>query len=150
METKKWHGTDKSTWGFGPWQDKETGLPCLIVRNRSGALCGYVGVERVHPWYAKEYSEKGPREMEVHGGLTFASKCTPPHPDFAEHRRICHIPSPGESDDIWWFGFDCAHAWDLSPGRTPPDFASGEDVYRNIEYVKIEVAELARQLRDIG
>jgi hypothetical protein len=30
------------------------GLPCLIVRNPFGALCGYVGVPEGHPWYYKD------------------------------------------------------------------------------------------------
>lgn len=50
----------------GPWQDEPdkaqwvdeaTNLDCLMVRNPMGALCGYVGVPREHPWYGKGYSE---------------------------------------------------------------------------------------------
>lgn len=51
---------DKSTWPRGPWDDEPdkvqwedaaTELPCLIVRNGLGALCGYVGVPEGHPWH---------------------------------------------------------------------------------------------------
>lgn len=67
MQTKEWTTTDKSDWGVGPWQsepdkrqwvDEETGLPCLIVRNPGGALCGYVGVSKGHPMFEKEYNER--------------------------------------------------------------------------------------------
>lgn len=49
MQTISYTTKDKSTWGDGPWQhepdkmqyeDPDTGLPCLIVRNAVGALCG--------------------------------------------------------------------------------------------------------------
>lgn len=42
------------------WIDADTGLDCLIVRNGlggKGALCGYVGVPKGHPWYGKDYSD---------------------------------------------------------------------------------------------
>ncbi|MGE5512362.1 MAG: hypothetical protein ACM31O_14035 [Bacteroidota bacterium] len=74
---------DKSDWGDGPWMsepdkrqwvDKATGLPCLIVRNSLGALCGYVGVSKSHPAYGKDYFDV---DVRVHGGLTFARQCAP-------------------------------------------------------------------------
>lgn len=63
---------------------------------------------------------------------------------------ICHLPAPGESDNVWWFGFDCAHCWDLSPkmnkyGLRPPILRE-EEVYRDIGYVTQQCVELARQL----
>jgi hypothetical protein len=39
------------------WIDEATGLDCLIVRNKMGSLCGYVGVASDHPWHGKAYSE---------------------------------------------------------------------------------------------
>src|SRR5215510_304522 len=30
-------------------------------------------------------------------------------------RHICHTPSPGEPDNVWWLGFDCCHLGDLYP-----------------------------------
>jgi hypothetical protein len=76
---------DKSDWKRGPWndepdkiqwQDEATGLPCLIVRGPSGALCGYVGVAPDHPWHGKGYDELHEvADIEVHWGLTFAHGC---------------------------------------------------------------------------
>jgi len=60
----------------------------------------------------------------------------------AQSEFICHIPEPGTSDDIWWFGFDCAHAGDGSPLQ---DYLRGE--YRDIEYVKENIKSLAKQLK---
>lgn len=60
---------DKGSWGPGPWRDEIdkaqwvdelTGLDCLIVRNRMGGLCGYVGVPESHPLHGVEYSQESP------------------------------------------------------------------------------------------
>jgi hypothetical protein len=150
MQTKQWSTVDKSGWGEGPWQDEcdkkqwqdeATGLPCLIVRNHSGALCGYVGVTEAHPWYGKSYSDLN---VAVHGGLTFADACQPGDADSS----ICHVPDAGEPDNVWWFGFDCAHYRDASPSRNArdPHFVDHSEVYRDIEYVQAQVTNLARQI----
>lgn len=200
MQTLEYRTVDKSEWGPGPWQDEPdkkqwrdaaTGLPCLIVRGPSGSLCGYVGVEATHAYYGKEYDDV---PVEVHWGLTFASKCAP-HPtreiwekwragvyagreeakrypigdaarrlkdraveleDFDAYVRwataahICHLPEPGESDDVWWLGFDCAHSGDLSPAHqrffSERGLGGRDEVYRDITFVEAETARLAAQL----
>lgn len=144
---------DRTRWGSGPWDgepdkiqfvDKATRYPCLIVRNRMGALCGYVGVSEGHPAFRKDY---GDVDVEVHGGLTFASMCS----DGDERESICHIPSKGEPDHVWWLGFDCLHVLDQAPSYTV--FGNWKNVdgsaYRNIGYVKREIASLAKQLKEI-
>jgi hypothetical protein len=52
---------------------------------------------------------------------------------------------------VWWFGFDCHHAWDLAPGM-PANFLIdfGDAVYRTLEYVTNETNCLASQLKDLG
>jgi hypothetical protein len=66
MKTIAYRTIDKSSWPRGAWddepdkkqwQDTATGLPCLIVRNGVGALCGYVGVPRWHPWHGRQYGD---------------------------------------------------------------------------------------------
>lgn len=152
MQTIEYHTIDKSTWGDGPWQnepdkvqypDPETGMPCLIVRGPQGALCGYVGVPEGHPYYKKDGYD---HDVNVHGGITFTGLC---RPGADESHGICHAPGLGEPDNVWWLGFDCAHAWDIAPGmdakyRLP---RSHEDVYRTINYVKAQIASLAKQLK---
>jgi hypothetical protein len=165
MQTREWRTADKSEWGAGPWQDEPdklqwvdeaTGLPCLIKRNTqvTGALCGYVGVSEGHPDFGKGYDDV---EVEVHGGLTFADFCHKSD-DGRDEERICHVPDPGEPDHVWWLGFDCSHAGDLSPAmdarlrRSPlgpmPMPAGWEDVYRPLDYVKGHVTALAAQLHE--
>lgn len=69
MKTIEYRTIDKSAWPRGEWdaepdkvqwQDEATGLPCLIVRNSGGALCGYVGLSEGHPLYGKSYSTRVP------------------------------------------------------------------------------------------
>jgi hypothetical protein len=158
MENIEYRTIDKSEWDRGPWDaepdkvqftDEATGMPCLAVRNpEMGFWCGYVGVSEGHPAFGKGYDDVS---AEVHGGLTFADTCQPSETD---SRGICHIPAAGEPDHVWWLGFDCAHAWDISPGRSayerrhnlPEIGASWDSSYRTLAYVKRECANLARQL----
>jgi hypothetical protein len=154
---REYRTMDKTGWGDGPWNDEAdklqwvdeaTGLDCLIVRNHSGALCGYVGVSPSHPLHGKRYDDA---DVEVHGGLTFADRCDD---DAPEDRGICHVPAPGRPKDVWWFGFDCHHFMDFGPGMAareaalgmPPIPSSLGESYKTIGYVQRECARLAEQL----
>lgn len=169
------HTVDRTGWPAGPWdgepdklewRDEATGRPCLIVRNPRGALCGYVGVDAAHPWHGVGYSACAQKpacsedayycdhtptaRVSVHGGLTYSDAC---------HGSICHVPAPGEADDVWWFGFDCLHHMDLAPGNeadgwnrmigTPTGDLGGGTAYRDVAYVKAEVAKLAQQIHEV-
>lgn len=59
---------------------------------------------------------------------------------------ICHIPAAGEPDDVWWFGFDCAHSGDHSPAYDKDYGLHPDSTYRTLEYVQAECRDLARQL----
>lgn len=152
MQTLEYHSQDKSQWPEGPWKhepdkvqwrDGATGLPCLIVRGPVGALCGYVGVSRDHPFYGLNYDNEA-IAVEIHGGLTFASKC---QEKGGEEGAICHKVDPGEDDDVWWLGFDCAHARDFCPKHDRPD-RYPRDSYKDIAFVTREVEALAKQLAE--
>lgn len=144
---------DRSRWRAGiwdnepdkkQWQDPATSLACLIVRNHFGNLCGYVGVPKTHKLYGIGYGAAP--DVSVHGGLTFANKCAEGQ---CEEGSICHLAPEGE-DDVWWFGFDCAHAGDMCPER---NLSSLGETYRDFAYVTAEVTALAAQLhtpRDSG
>lgn len=58
---------------------------------------------------------------------------------------ICHLPEAGEPERVWWFGFDCSHSGDVSPGYER-SFSYGGDSYKDADYVRSEVAALAKQL----
>lgn len=125
--------------------------------------CGYVGTPKTHPLYGKSYSDKMAitEELrnkkydesrtpvisllcasinehdvsldlffEVHGGTTYADNSL-----FMQPQK-----------DLWWFGFDCSHAGDLSSHSLsyPP---IGNPVYRTKEYVMQECKNLAQQLK---
>ena len=152
MQTLEYRTIDKASWGAGPWQsepdkrqwmDETTGLPCLIVRGPLGALCGYVGVPNGHLAYGKDYDSVG---VEAHGGLTFSARCQPG----VESHGICHKVAPGEPDDVWWLGFDCAHSGDLCPGNTKYQRPITGDTYRDIPYVTEQITALAAQLKAMG
>lgn len=124
-------------WAHGPDREefKHAGLPCLLLRNKFGAWCGYVAVRAAHPYYGRDTSGEGVTDLEVHGGVTFAGHC---------RGEICHQPEPGEPDDVWWLGFDCAHAGDVLPGLPINTFSDA--VYRDINYAREETKQLAEQL----
>lgn len=167
---------DKSKWGPGDWQDEPDrlnfhtpeGFDGAVLRARhSGALCGYVGVPFGHPWWGKNYSDSVPSTPEqlaapvdtdkislislmcmagkgleqiqidctvsVHGGLTYSAR---------------GWRGAGENARFWYFGFDCAHYRDLSPAYD--SMFSSEGNYRDIEFVKDEVAALSLQLAKVS
>jgi hypothetical protein len=155
--TKTWTIPDSRPEQPGPWDsepdkaqwiDQGTGLDCLIVRNRLGTLCGYVGIPAGHPWHGWDYDEV---PAHVHGGLTYADRCQ----EDQEH-GICHVPEPGRPDDVWWLGFDCGHLGDLVPGMESVRRAAGltrmsrDEVYRDVAYVRSECERLAAQAAAAG
>lgn len=132
---------DRSGWPAGPWDSEpdrvdfhHAGFACLALRaGRQGNWCGYVGVPKDHPAYGGDYNDL---DVQVHGGLTYGSAC--------DGERICHVPAPGESDDLWWLGFDCLHFRDRAPGFS---FHADPDAeYRTLTYVRNEIESLADQL----
>jgi hypothetical protein len=152
---------DRTNWPSGPWDSEPDriewrmseppGYPCLIVRGPLGALCGYVGVPPGHPAHSKTGDEV---EVSVHGGVTFADRCS---------GRVCHVPRPGEPEDVWWLGFDTGHAFDFIPsiaaglGSLPGRNGVTAYVewyadmrYRDVAYVRAEVEQLAAQLAQMA
>jgi hypothetical protein len=105
---------------------EHAGLKCKIIRQAwSGHLCGYVQVPKDHVHYGVSYNDV---EYEVHGGLTFSG--------FIK-----------QDEDNYYFGFDCAHAWDICPERVEQgDYWPSDGVYRNIAYVENECRHLAAQI----
>lgn len=114
-------------------------FPYSIVRNGSGVLCGYVGLDKEHSFYKVEYSEL--YHLRVHGSLTFSDFRTSKNPEF---------------NNKWWLGFDCGHLTDYVPyplGRNNSDIGLAKSIsgnpnnYRNVEYVKKEIKKLIQQLK---
>lgn len=160
---RTWKNPEAEDLGDGPWSnepdkaqwvDPATDLDCLVVRGPVGAWCGYVGVSHDHPLYGVNYNDEGgpERYLDVHGGLTFSGFCT--GGEF-ENPHVCHDPLPGRKE-VWWLGFDCAHAGDLSPGMRRFNLKFGgflgsperNETYRNLAYVADQCTALALQLVD--
>lgn len=105
--------------------DEKIWRPCLILRNTTGNLCGYIGIHEPSKLYGKHYDDI---DVNVHGGLTFA----------------------GENDLrrwTWWLGFDCAHYMDVIPGLGR--YAGERGTYKNIHYVINELEALVKQIKQI-
>ena len=142
LETVILEPVDRSRWPSGPWDQepdrvewRHAGFPCLIVRSRNtGALCGYVGLPPDHPHHGAPYDEV---PVDVHGGLTYSDAC---------RGGICHVPQAGEPADVWWLGFDCAHAWDTLPPHARVGLHASITTYRDVAQVTVWVNELAEQL----
>jgi len=126
----------------GPWSGepnrvefRHAGFPCVLHRGGMGAWCGYVGVPPGHPWHGKDYDDI---DADAHGGLTYSGRCG---------GCVCHVPLPGESDDFWWVGFDCAHYNDLIPHMFAEELHSLRSgmVYKTIAFAKAETERLAEQ-----
>jgi hypothetical protein len=154
---------DKSKWGAGPWQDEPDrvdfiafGFSCFARRHpQHGHWCGYVGVPREHPFYGKPYGDvEG--ALEFHRGINYSALCD-------EAGDICHVPAPGMPADVWWFGGDFGHGFDLCPGidarwreareafpLIPELPGMPRDTYRALPYVRQNIEHLAEQLAAIA
>jgi hypothetical protein len=117
---------------FKKWTYK--GYTCMIRRGPVGALCGYVGLKKGHRLYGKYYNEdKELENIDCHGGLTFSG----------EWDEL--------QDDLWYIGFDCAHAFDFIPGLMTMHESTylpmmEEATYRDFDYVTKECEKIVDQL----
>lgn len=130
------------------------GLKCIVVFNKNGIRCGYVGVPASHPLYEKEYDDELFTNIyntiesyfDCHGGITFT-----------EGGKNSNYPI---ESDLWWFGFDCGHYedgndYDLAI-KLFPEYASDLKYMkmfnkdncsvRSLWYVENEYKKLAKQL----
>ena len=124
---------------------QQAGLDCLIQRNEATfTLNGYASVGPHHPFYDKK--ELVMERVSCHGGVTWAGRCS------GILSREPLLVDEGIDEELYWIGFDCAHAWDLAPGiefgmtRILPRPPGIDAVYRTFDYVKAEVEALAEFL----
>lgn len=148
------------------------GLPIKMLRNRSKAWCGYVGVPKSHPHYKKNYSDQVTyvrwRELQVGDQSPITLLCASikleEETDQVSLDLLYNVPggltyasdhAPYHSPDgYWYFGFDCSHYNDLSPHDVFADGASfrfrdvNDSRYRDFVYVQEACRRLAAQLTD--
>lgn len=166
FDVRRWESEQRDEnpypWGDGPWRDEPdrvewrnpgSALPRLVLRNRLGAWCGYVGLPPWHPLHGRtawgtggtdEQEDDRINRLEVHWGITYANEC---------RGGICHVPAPGEPAHVWWLGFDCAHSGDLAPGLAATvqsvcgrSSVDRHETYRDLDYVVAHTEALAAQL----
>lgn len=144
-----------------PWKTEPSkeefdhnGLPCLIIRHDTFlTLNGYVGVRSDHPMYGLDYtdtiwvdSDKFPNLVPNEDGSIRGGDLLCPH------GGVTFTGTMFENHDLWWFGFDCSHAYDFKPGviDTPMESLNMTGShYRDIEYVRNECRMMAERLSSL-
>lgn len=153
-----------------------SGLRCIAIAADSGHRCGYVGLPKSHPLYGVGYGAYHPALDALWGAtkegpigdrgiipilcamFREADEVQPtPELVFDVHGSITYANGgddyPIESD-LWWYGFDCAHADDANDLTLITDehlraiYAEfGNDgVVRDLAFVVAECEKLAAQL----
>ena len=175
-----YHNPDRRPSGDGPWNneadkvswiDNETGLGCIMLRQKNGTISGYVGVSPEHPLFGYE-ADAVPVGVSntVHGGVTYGKACEVNRFERRAHGQprqerytICHttyVRTVQEyrtvrttqdefHEDLWWLGFDTDHPGDLVPNSRYGESRKG-DVYRNQSFVYSNCIELARKLKALA
>lgn len=177
-----WHNPDRHPRGDGPWNgeadkvawiDADTGLGCIMLRQKDGTLSGYVGVPVDHPLFGFE-ADALPVDLAsaVHGGINYAEACevnrfehqahgqpreeryTVCHTTYVrrvqEYRTVQTTQDEFEHEDLWWFGFDTNHPGDLIPRPSLRWDHHRGGVYRDQAFVYAGIVELARLLKAIA
>lgn len=148
------------------------GYKCVVVFQKMGHRCGYVGIPKEHPLYGKTSTERLPFKLSDYPDapvINYVAMFSMMNEDnfdiqnwFKVHGGITYSKGsenyPITSDDLWWFGFDCAHAGDAPDyalaqeyfGETPFRFELEGDVVRDLDYVVKETKSLAKQLYETG
>lgn len=107
------------------------GFTYVVIFNKSGHRCGYVGVQEDHPFYKLSHQEL--EHINVHGGINYS--------DFT--RAEDNYPIAKEKTK--WFGFDCIHSGDKIDINTAlnydlitqEEYEIFKDIYKDISYGKI-------------
>tara|TARA_R110000772_G_scaffold20466_5_gene57008 strand:- start:156366 stop:156866 length:501 start_codon:yes stop_codon:yes gene_type:complete len=101
-------------------------LKCYGKRGPVSSWCGYVEVPKIHGFFNADV-----HILDVHGGVTWDA--------FSSDRETLTI------------GFDCAHSGDIVPDLlvfTGVMNFGYESTYRDKEYVKNEIENMARQIHE--
>lgn len=149
---------------------KHSGLWCMVCRNmHMGFLCGYVAVEKDHPFFGMGTRSKvyvpNFDDVAYNGNILslFCRSSTDASLGFLSLDAFIQVHcgltwaannaggvDEGTLGDLWWFGFDCGHSRDISPFEYKfpglPSFSPIGYTYRTFGYVIDECKRLANQL----
>ena len=173
VPTQLFHVPSRQPRQEGPWRDEPdklawidpaTGLPCLMLRARNGALSGYVAVNTENPLFGFDYRAV-PADLGIqpHGSLNYSAACDEEADERVSVYHISEQPRqrgrqprgeqerPTFIEELWWFGFACDKSYDFVPGRSQIHMsAENGQTYRDEHYVFTQCANLARQLAAAG
>lgn len=173
-----YHNPERKPDGDGPWNneadkvawiDEETGLGCIMLRQKDGTISGYAGVGPDHPLFGfKVDAIPIGIACTVHGNVTYSAACEVNR--FAtvawgeprkERYTVCHVTrtrlvqdyrtvqtTENEfHEDVWWLGFDTNHPGDLVPNKLRGRLKG--EVYRDQHFVYENCIKLARKLKSM-
>lgn len=155
----------------------EAGYRAVVIMGDRGTRCGYVAVPAGHPLFGVDYSGQTPNLVTPDADEEVGKRGLIPllcaqgqmdRPDivFDVHGSLTYSGGgpkyPVEAENVWWFGYDCAHHNDAaSPEHVEamklkyPDKPfmwcdgsgfSNESVHRTLDYCVAECESLAEQL----
>ena len=105
-------------------QGKYLGYEWQIHLNDLGCKCGYIIIDKRHPWYGKHYTDLN---LDIHGGITYSKP----------------------ENNNWRLGFDCGHCFDLpDPGYEQAYHKLLKEAgatNKSIEYVEEQCKSLCEQ-----
>jgi hypothetical protein len=134
------------------------GFLCQSVATGMGHRCGYVGVDRYHRLHGVGHSEKSDLLKVFANGF----RGTTPEGFFSVHGGLTFADKREEHPDLWFFGFDCAHANDLPDESLMTNIPEnlreilstrsailGAGTVWTLDMVVVECERLAQQLSDV-
>lgn len=134
----------RASWTPGAWQDepdivewRAPGIPypLLIVRGRTGCLCGYVGLPKGHPLHGMWQGDR----------TRFTWSESPEEINAAFQCGGVYVPT-GEPPTCWWLGFHCGAMHELMPAVPLPAEPVGGRSYVSLDEVRTRVEELGLAL----
>lgn len=147
------------------WEESLTGLPCAIIRNQIGVLCGYTGVPKGHKLHGLDSHDivdippgainrlvDIQSQVGVINLLLGAGQLTDTQAPLALllfcHNGLSYTKRGPKG--YWWFGFDCGHSGDFIPGLAEHIPWTKPTDYRDFAYVKQQCDGLALQIHCIA
>lgn len=150
------------------WTTK-AGLRAVVLFIKDSHHCGYVAIPKDHPLHGVAYNTKHVALRWDHlQSQTIGKRGVLPvfcaalrdeseqhvSPDvyFDVHGSITYSDGgddyPARGDGLWWFGYDCSHAGDLTK-RDEREGWGREGVFRDADYCIEECESLASQLEAV-